>query len=319
MYQDCKQCSNELLYVIGVVSNPARFTRRYQLFNEWVERMNKNPKVYLLTVELQQGCRDFVTNSDIKLKTKHELWHKENLINIGVQHLPKCWKYMAWIDTDIEFINKNWAEEALCELQTYDIVQLFSHAVDLGPKGETLQIHTGFCYQHINGVKWKKPGYATHMHPGFGFAITRKAYNYMGGLLDFPILGSADNHMCLCWIGEGKKSLPKYIHPNYRKLILIYQDRCEKHIKRNIGCIPGTIYHYWHGDKADRQYASRWKILEKYKFDPLVDIKKDCHDLWQLEGDKYDFRDALRRYFRARNEDSISRFQPYKYTKIDWL
>jgi hypothetical protein len=318
-YEPCRQLGEEILHVVAVVSNPAEFNRRYELFQQFCERMRKNPRVNLLTVELQQGCRPFVTDATVKLKSSHELWHKENLINIGVQHLPDNFKYVAWIDSDIDFQNPTWAEETMSLLQTYSIVQLFSHAIDLGPKGETLQVHTGFGYQYVNGVQWRLPKYGQHFHPGYAFACTRTAYNAMGGLMDFSILGSADNHMALAWIGEVQKSLPKKIHPNYRKLCMVFQQRCEAHIRRNIGYVPGTILHFWHGDKGDRQYATRWQILESNNFDPLVDIKKDCDNLWQLETNKFKLRDDIRRYFRQRNEDNVHRLQAYPFTKAQWL
>ena len=111
--------SQEHLYVIAVVSNPARFQKRYKLFEEFCERMLLEPKVKLMTIELQNGDRPFETKSLVQLRTKDELWYKENLINIAVTHLPSDWKYMAWIDTDIEFTNKNWVDETIQQLQTY--------------------------------------------------------------------------------------------------------------------------------------------------------------------------------------------------------
>ena len=39
------------LYVIAVVSNPARFERRYKLFNEFCDRIMKEPHVELVTIE----------------------------------------------------------------------------------------------------------------------------------------------------------------------------------------------------------------------------------------------------------------------------
>ena len=98
---------NDVLYVIAIISNPARYDKRYKLFNEFCERMEKECYVKLVTVELQQGLRPFATSAMIKLRTDHEIWYKENLINIAVRHLPHDWKYMAWIDTDLEFQNKN--------------------------------------------------------------------------------------------------------------------------------------------------------------------------------------------------------------------
>ena len=69
-YHSVKHLShNAKLYVIAVVSNPARFARRYQLFNEFCERMKNEPRVELVTIELQQGSRPFSTNSKIQLRS----------------------------------------------------------------------------------------------------------------------------------------------------------------------------------------------------------------------------------------------------------
>lgn len=99
------------MYIIAVVSNSARFSRRYELFNEFCERMNKEENIILFSVEVQQGSRPFQTNANLKLRTNDELWFKENLINIAASYLPEDWEYMAWIDTDLEFQNKNWVRE----------------------------------------------------------------------------------------------------------------------------------------------------------------------------------------------------------------
>lgn len=315
---DCNLTDTDVLHVIAVVSNPARFHRRYTLFNEFCERMSKEKQIELLTVELQQGERPFATDSKIKLRTDDELWYKENLINIAVQHLPDNWKYVAWIDADIEFQNKNWVRETIEQLQTYKILQLFSHAIDLGVKQETLQVHISFCYQYVNGEKWQGHKYSA-WHSGYAWAITREAYDDIGGLMEFPILGSSDMHMALAFIGLVDKYLNSQLHPNYKMLCKIFQNRCEKHIKRNIGFVHGTILHHFHGNKKDRKYQDRWKILIDNQFDPLSDIKKDSRNLWKLEDTKIKLRDDLMRYFRERNEDSVDMPCEYKYVKTNWI
>lgn len=307
------------LDVIAVISNPVHFKRRYQLFTEFCNRMRSNPIVRLTTVELQQGDRPFATDSKIRLRTKDELWYKENLINIGTHNLPTDWRYMAWIDTDIAFQNQDWARETIEQLQTYDIVQCFSHAIDLGPNGETLQTHVGFVYQYVNGELWKPAGYGRFFHPGYAWACTRKAYNDIGGLMDFPILGSADHHMALSFIGKVEESLNTGLHENYKYMCRVFQERCETHIKRNIGYVQGTILHNWHSCKSMRNYTTRWKILIDNKYDPLRDVKRDSSNLWKLEVYKPVLRDQLRRYFRNRHEDSIDLHQDYPFCKKNWI
>ena len=315
-----KLTSKSKLYVIAVVSNPAQFERRYQLFNDFCERMKKEEQVELITVELQQSSRPFVTKSKIKLRTEHELWFKENLINIAVRHLPPDWEYMAWIDSDLEFQNKNWARETIEQLQTYKVVQLFTHCIDLGIKQETLQVHTGMMYAYCNGEIYNPPSkYGNYFHVGYCWAMTKEAYNNIGGLLEFPILGSADNHMALALIGIVDQSLNKNLHENYKLLCHIFQDRCKRYIKKNVGYVHGTILHHFHGNKVDRKYQSRWNILVDNKFDPLVDIIKDCNGLWQLDNQKIKLRDDIIRYFRERNEDCNVMPCEYKYVKGSWI
>jgi hypothetical protein len=310
-----KHTTKVYLDVIAVISNPVRYGSRYRLFKEFCERMAQESVVRLTTIELQQKNRPFVTDATIKLRTEHEIWYKENLINVAVRHLPTDWEYMAWIDADIKFLNESWASETIEQLQTYKIVQLWSHAVDLGPNEVTLSVHKSFMYMYQNHMQYgPKYGY---WHPGYAWACRRSTYKNIGGLIEFPIVGSADHHMALCFINRGDECVPrkyvKKINENYVKKINIFQRRCEKYIKKDVGYVPGTICHYFHGDKKNRKYFERWEILTNNDYDPDVDIKHDENGLLQLEDCKPDLRDDLRRYFRGRNEDSNDLLQSYPH------
>jgi hypothetical protein len=313
-----KYTNHAILHVVSVMSNPLMYDRRVELFNDFVSKMKNQPMVNLITVELQNGNRPFVTKSTIQLRTNSTLWFKENLINIAVHHLPNDWEYMAWIDSDLEFQNANWVQDTIEQLQLFNVVQMFTHAIDLGPKKETLQVHTGFMYQYVNHEQWKESHYGSFFHPGYAWAIKRKSYDDIGGLLDFAILGSADHHMALAFIGLIHKSLNSKLHPNYKLMAEVFQNRCEKYIKRNVSFVPGTILHHYHGDKVDRKYQDRWMILISNAFDPIVDIKKDSSNLWVLENDKIKLRDDIIDYFKQRNEDRKIMNTPYKYTKKGW-
>ena len=84
-----------------------------------------------------------------------------------------------------------------------------------------------------------------------------------------------------------------------------WQDRALKFIKKNIGYVSGTIVHNFHGKKRNRFYVERWKCLDEKQYDPIRDIKRDYQGLFQLDTDKIKLRDDIRKYFRARNEDSV--------------
>ena len=170
------------LNVIAVISNPCLYKRRYQLIHEFIERIEKfEPNVRLFIVELAYGTQEFViTNKNnknhLQLRTETPLWHKENMVNLGVKYLlPNDWKAFAWVDADIEFEDNLWAINTLKILNgSADIVQLFSHCIDLGVKYETLQVHTGIMYAYCNGEKYITPKkYGNYFHVGYDWDITR--------------------------------------------------------------------------------------------------------------------------------------------------
>lgn len=295
-------------FVVCCISNPVRFNTRYNHYLRFREEMAEFG-VKLFTVELQTGDRKHqVTSKDnpfnLQLSSFDELWHKENMINLGVARLPSHWRYMAWIDADISFIsNRNWVMETVQALQHYQFVQLFQHAIDLGPTGEVIQQHNGFNYSYLAGKPYGKA--YSFWHPGFAHACTREAFDAVGGLLDKAVLGAGDHHMQLALVDRAASSLPGKISPAYAREVMRWQERCQRHIKKDIGFVSGTIGHHWHGKKKDRKYVERWDILISNQYDPNEDLKRDWQGLYQLNDHRVKLRDDIREYFRLRNEDSI--------------
>lgn len=120
---------------------------------------------------------------------------------------------------------------------------------------------------------------------------------------------AGDRHMALFYIGKGQASLNKNLHPHYHSMVADWEERAAKYVRRDMGYVPGTILHAWHGKKKDRKYAERWEILVENQYSPWRDLKPDWQGLYQLvdHGDRrsLQLRDDIRRYFRSRNEDSI--------------
>jgi hypothetical protein len=95
------------LHIIIVVSNPCKYFRRYVLALEFIERFkkeqNKYAELYIVELEYGDSPKFEVTESNnikhlqIKCENNNPIWHKENMINMGVKHLlPENWKAMAW-------------------------------------------------------------------------------------------------------------------------------------------------------------------------------------------------------------------------------
>ena len=103
--------SNNNLYVITTVFNPEGYESRYKLYREFKKYIEESGAI-LYTIELATGNQNFMitekdNHKDIQLRTDSIIWYKENLLNILLNRLPYDAEYIANIDADILFFNKN--------------------------------------------------------------------------------------------------------------------------------------------------------------------------------------------------------------------
>ena len=298
------------LHVIIVVSNPCLYARRYILAREFIKRMELDETdILLYIVEFAYGSQKFLitdTNNirHLQVRVNTPIWHKENMINIGVRTLlPTNWKAFAWIDADIEFESTTWALDTLKILNgSKDIIQLFSHAVDMDKNKNAMSMFSSFCYQYCKGKQYGGSG-LEHWHPGFAWACTRKAFAKMGGLFEHGILGSGDHIMALSLISNGLKSINPQSTQNYKKLVKEFENRV-KHLR--IGYTPGVIRHFFHGSKKNRKYTERWLILVKHLYDPIEHLFNDENNYDVLIPSLLCPKELINdiyTYFEERNED----------------
>lgn len=319
----------DTLYVITPIFNAHRYRSRWKLYKEFEKYVTSYGEAHLVTIECTFGQREKAIvepvndrHTVIHVQTKHELWLKENLINIAIQHLPEDWKYVAWVDSDVSFARTDWVGETIQKLQHYDFVQMFSEGADMSPKFALIKRHWGFMYCYKNNivnlnknvlgdVAYGPDGEApsvsgAYWHPGFAWATKRDAINSLGGLIDWGVLGGGDMFMAYALIGKlSGKMMPVSLGKSGVRLLKEWQERAERYIRRNVGYMDGLLIHYWHGRKSDRRYQDRGQVLVDAKFDPELDLKKDWQGLYQLTDRSLALRDGARSYFAGRNEDSI--------------
>lgn len=330
------------LWVVTAVSNPVRFKTRYALYRRFKHHVTHDLRLNLLTVEAAFGDRDHqltddnledtvvtatldhgVRTMDVRVRNQSYVWLKENLWNIGVRLLPNDCQYVMFCDADIEFVDENIGTEVIHALQEYRVVQPFETAADLGPQGQITDVHRSFGWCHAAGWTWrplpdgkggyaaKKPegvnkneGFGNAWHPGYCVAFRKSVLDKLP-LLDTAILGAGDHHMMAALIGKAELSLPARIHKNYKKLVMAWQERAARVVCQDLGYVPGTILHYFHGAKKNRRYVSRWDVLVGNQFDPESDMYRNSQGVIELEDRNPRLRDAIRLYFKQRNEDGL--------------
>jgi hypothetical protein len=300
----------EKLNVIIVISNPCEYGTRYRLANEFIKRMENEhfSEIELYVVELAYGGqKHYVAKPNnakhLRLRTDTApLWHKENMINIGIKRLlPKNWKAVAWIDADIEFDSASWVSDTLKILNGYkDMVQLYSHAVDMNKDENAMSIFTSFGFQYSKGKKYGGLG-PNFWHPGFAWAMTRKAYEKVGGVYELSILGSGDHNMAQSLIKNGRNSVNNLVTDGYKNSVLTWQ---EKATNLRLGYVPGVIRHYFHGSKKNRKYSERWQIIVNHRYNPEIHIAKNSDGLLIPTKDcPPELLNDIMNYFKERNED----------------
>lgn len=268
------------LWVVTVYYNPCRFKSRRETYDAFMETMRASG-INVMTVECAFGDEPFelpVGQNIIRVRSNTLLWQKERLINIGVNYLPKTCKYVAWIDCDVVFENKDWALQT-CELlsDSCTVVQLFDTAIKteygnvLKEGCEQVTSFSLITGQDISTLDCGR--YDKHGHTGYAWAMRREIFTRVG-LYEHAITGSADHFMAHA------------IYDRYGFCIengLKRDQRQFNHLKRwgkafyelaqgKLGTVTGTLLHLWHGTTERRNYFSRmWKVTE-FGYNPDIDL-----------------------------------------------
>jgi hypothetical protein len=296
------------LHVIVVISNPCLYARRYILLKEFVKRFEEEEvNVNLFIVELAYGEQRFLVTdkknkNHLQLRTETPIWHKENMVNLAVAKLlPRNWKAFAWIDADIEFESATWAMDTLKILNgAKDVVQLFSHCIDMARDQTSLNIFNGFGYSFAKNKKYTQTG-KDYWHPGYAWAMTRRAYEKVGGIYDKGVLGSGDNIMALSFIGKCSAMTNEEYSEDYNNSMFEYQIKAKT---LRLGYTPGTIRHHYHGSKANRRYTQRWQILINHGYSPIKHLVYDENGILVPTAEfSEEFQADILNYFQERKED----------------
>lgn len=330
-----KWSEEETLHLAAVYSNPFRWRSRRFLFNDFVRHAEHTANVRLYKVELAYGDRPFEVTEEgdpqaVRLRTDCEMFHKENLINMGVSRFPAGWKYGGYSDGDFHFTRHDWALEAIHMLQHHEFVQLFSNYSDLSSATATsdtghrvLRTNSSFAWNYMHQAEFKAlklsqqktdPYYGLPLPtaqfpfgfppgaPGGAWAWRRSAFDTVGGMLDTCVMGSGDWWMAFGLIGQVSMLKGDSHVRFYNDDIRNWQQRA-KALTANIGCVDNFATHGYHGSSSNRAYGNREAILHDHQYNPRYDITRDWQGVHRWTGNKPGLRDAMRKYFINRYED----------------
>lgn len=298
-----------MLWAISAYFNPSRYRTRLANFHTFRARLG----VPLVVVEAANDGNFELGPEDadvvVRIDDAAVLWQKERLLNVALRQLPPDCRHVAWLDCDIVFDTDGWADRAVDALRTHRVVQLFSERDNLGPDGRVESTVRAVGRRIADGsatpVELEDPAAPLRQGStaGLAWAARRTALDECG-FYDACILGSGDRTILCAALGRpeyGVRALgmtPRQAE-HYRR----WATRFAASIGAKVGAVDGRVEHLWHGDIAARRYATRYRGLRRFGFDPFEDIAVGPDGSWSWNTPKPEMHAYVRDYFDGRRED----------------
>ena len=227
------------------------------------------------------------------------MFFKENLWNLAARSTDA--DKLLFLDTDLVFSVPDVIEQTASLLDSVDICQPFGTAVWHDRDGKTLNAKRSASFAISHGYE----PHGRYYHPGFSWAMTRRAFEFLGGIFDRHVLGGGDMGLAfsldLRWVGVDLRARnPLDAHfaasPSYGIYRMRAANLCLK-----VGCLEHVdAVHQWHGSHEDRQYQTRGTYLP---LKPGQEYPLRYRDDGLLEWTDAAASEAVRRYFLSRRED----------------
>lgn len=309
---------NILLAVITSYFNPYKCKYRFNNFQRFTDHL-KDQRAELFIIELVMSGEEFELNPSlfpnlVQIKTQSLMFQKERLLNVLIEKLPSKFDSVCWIDSDILYLQSDWQERVVNQLQRHTVVQPFQYAVSLPSCQFDFLSPTCLRAYDCNGTSLIRKGLAFHVaetgntdycngHMGYVWAA-RRDFLEKHKLYDAVVTGAGDLFMAMAFFKS-----PGWIDsaPSLRSL----SDEAVNHyfdwyseVSQDVGEVGFTqdlVIHLWHGDIDNRNYLDHSGILQRCNFDPNNDLCISNDGCWEWKSNKTELHDAIRQIFRAQH------------------
>ncbi len=282
--------------------NSVRILQNLLIVRNKLEQAN----IPFLIIHCLFPCNVALEKESITYTTVHSnsyAFLKENLANIAItKNLTNYNKFFIH-DGDVIFKERDWYNQTSACLDNHDIIQPYStfktmdaNFIDVLTQG----------YSLFSMLSKDKPSKIQIGHYGYLIAFTKQFWlNY--GYADEALLGGGDILTCSLvlqtqfFVDSQNKAYIEYLY--------------NIHLKSNspkVGYVPCTIYHLYHNVIQNRQYWTRYMILDKY-----IGINKMFHNIQEMikknDDGVYEWNSIIReeinkdvlKYFKMRQDDEV--------------
>ncbi|MFZ6733737.1 hypothetical protein ACO0LG_17550 [Undibacterium sp. Ji42W] len=300
------------LVILTTYFNPCRYASRRQNYDVFMQGM-RAAGVTCITVECAFGDAAFELPAAVdilQLRSATLLWQKERLLNLAASWLPVTCRYVAWLDCDIVFGNKNWANELVTVLQQYPVAQVWESCLRLEQNGAAGavpdRVRSFAAIMQAQPETLHAGRYDTHGHTGYGWAMRRNLFDSVG-LYEAAISGSADHFMAHAIYGDYNFCIQNALKHDHAQIahLQAWGQRFYERVQGRLGVVQGEIRHLWHGEALHRRYFLRMHEITDLGFNPWTDLSMRAGQAleWHADMHKPGLRQYFIDYFQSRRED----------------
>ncbi|WP_092053810.1 hypothetical protein [Planctomicrobium piriforme] len=279
------------LHLLACLFNPARSSRIVRNYRIFRESLGSLP---ITVVELALDDDPFVATDGIRIRgtrSRHSLWQKERLLNIGLSSLPDDVGAVAWLDADV-LLPDTWYADTVEALESAPIVQPFQKAHWLDERHQVERSYTSYS-------SWRRnQGADTYGHPGFAWAARREVLE--NGFFDRNIVGGGDTWMCYTFAGDlgsaWLRQAPHWMLDEWEQ----WASPVSQKVRGHIAWLATDLVHLHHGSPSNRSYQSRagWMVDADLKADQIILDQNGLYTVRDNEG----FRLKMIEYFPSRKD-----------------
>ena len=232
------------------------------------------------------------------------IWQKEALMNAAEKIVPDSFKNVAFLDADIFFASPHWISDAHKALERFPVVQMFAEAIWTDRRGRPELVRPSVGRAGLDLDNWTT-------HPGFGWAFNREIFREFGGWYDVAPLGSGDTLLSFAltkgetphhWIEKCYSYLGPLNHDHFDRWRERVRYAMEPHL---VSFVPGKVYHEWHGDRKNRNYANRHLYIGGLDVNRHLKFTEEGYLQWSEEAPE-ELKANMKRYFLDRDEDGLT-------------
>ena len=269
--------------------NPAKSFRIVQNLYT-VKQLLEMAQIPVYIGEVAYNEEPFVLSSSPtthQYRTSSIMFYKENIMAQLIKMLPESFTKVVLLDADILFADPEWYRKVSEALDTHDVVQPYSKA---------MQLDVAF---NVSNTKTSILSNLENNHEGYAWAFKRDWLTKYP-LFEYALVGGGD-------------TMVYHSLSNYTKPITFYSNDVSKTIDK----LPFTNYvnveiiHLPHGNLNNRQYGSRYEIMRSLMI--TFNITNLSNAVYRTPDGIFEWlpqyrekiNGSLLAYFIGRNDDGI--------------